>query len=195
MKKCFLIYAAALFILFAGCSIIGQKVSKPKEAAGQVTINFTLTRISGIASNQYAIWIEDDTGKFIRTLFVTDYMARRQGWKVREQTLITWVKATDLKNMSQGEIDAVSSPTPKAGVQTVVWDMKDASGKAVTSGTYVYKIEGSLFWANTELWTGKIKVGGSNQNSQAMVSYFPEGADKLEKVLISDVSASYNPYK
>ncbi len=58
-------------------------------ATGKVTVSFTLTRNRERASNQYAVWIEDEVGRYVRTLFVTDYMAHRQGWKVRQQSLTT----------------------------------------------------------------------------------------------------------
>ena len=186
------VFIAGLLVLFAGCSMLGMKAEKSsQETKGSVTIGFTLTRISGRASNQYAVWIEDEDGQLVRTLFVTDYMARKQGWKVREQTLITWQNIADVKNIPQKDIDAVSGATPQAGRQSIVWDMKDAAGKAVAAGTYVYRIEGSLLWENTEMWTGRIRVGGARESSRAKVSYFPDGADKMERTLISDVSAVY----
>jgi len=145
-----MIFVASLLLLFTGCSILGMRAQKGKqgyqvkEATGNVTINYMLTRISGRASNQYAVWIEDEAGRFIRTLFVTDYMARRQGWKVRQQTLSTWVKVADVKNTPQENIDAVSSATPQSGKLSVVWDLKDVTGKTVVAGIYIYRIEGSL---------------------------------------------------
>jgi len=199
MKKYGMIYVTVLLVLSAGCSILGMRAQKGVQGSlaqpvtGKVTVSYTLTRISGRASNQYAVWIEDDAGRFVRTLFVTDYMARRQGWKVRQQSLSTWVKVADVKNTVQEEINAVSSATPQSGKLSAVWDLKDAAGKAVVAGVYVYRIEGSLQWENTVLWTGKIRVGSARETSQATVSYFPEGADKLGKTLISDVSAVYEP--
>jgi hypothetical protein len=182
--------AVLCLILVLGCAALTQTKSAP---TGKVTVSYTLTRVSGPASNQYAVWIEDEAGRYIRTLFVTNYMARRQGWKVRQQSLVTWVKAADVKNMPQQDIDAMSAATPKAGKLSTMWDLKDAAGKTVPAGVYIYRIEGSLLWANTALWTGKLRVGKSGQASQATVSYFPEGADKLGKTLISDVSAIYEP--
>ncbi|MHB9027591.1 MAG: DUF2271 domain-containing protein [Candidatus Latescibacterota bacterium] len=203
MKKYGAFILAVLF-LFTGCSMMGGKKQQGSEgapakavagktAAGTVTINYTLTRISGRSSNQYAVWIEDGAGKYIRTLFVTDYMARRQGWKVRQQSLATWVKAANVPNMPQQDLDAISGPTPQAGTHSAVWDLKDAAGRPVPAGVYTYRIEGSLLSENTVLWTGKISVGGARQTSRAAVSYFPEGADKLGRTLISDVSAVYDP--
>ena len=199
MGKYIMVWAALVCVVFAGC---GPKVmnthaqeqgSQVAPATGKVTIGYTLTRIKGIASNQYAIWIEDSGGRYVRTLSVTDYMARRQGWKVRQQSLTTWVKVADIKNTPQNDIDAVSGATPQAGKLSFVWDLKDATGKTVVAGFYVYRIEGSLLWEYTVLWTGKIRVGGAQETSKATISYFPEGADKLGRTLISDVLAVYEP--
>ncbi len=179
-----------LFLFFDGTVSAQVKAA----ATGKVTINYTLARISGSASNQFAVWIEDEAGRYVRTLFVTDYMARRQGWKVRQQSLITWVKMADVANLPQQDIDAVSGATPKPDSLSIVWDLKDSKGKPVVSGVYIYRIEGSIRWENTVLWTGKIRVGGVSETSKATVSYFPEGAEK-QGTLITDVSAVYEPVK
>ncbi|MDP2984447.1 MAG: DUF2271 domain-containing protein [Candidatus Latescibacter sp.] len=178
-------------ILVLGCT---AAVKIKAAATGKVTVNYTLTRISGSASNQFAVWIEDEAGKYIRTLFVTNYTARRQGWKARQQSLVTWVKAADVKNLPKEDVDAMSSATPQSGKLSVVWDLKDAAGKPVPAGVYVYRVEGCLLRENNVLWTGKIKVGGARAIShQTTASYYPEGAAKLGKTLISDVSAAYEP--
>ena len=195
MKKHGTIFVAML-LLFTGCSILGirpQKVSQVKEATGKVTISFALSRISGPGSNQYAVWIEDEAGRYVTTLFVTDYMTRRQGWKVRQQSLMNWVGAADLNNMQQQDVDAISSATPQAGTQTVEWDLKDASDKTVNAGVYVYRIEDCLLMENNVLWTGEIRVGGARQTSQPTVSYYPETAKNLGRTLISDISIVYEP--
>ena len=198
MKKQGTIFVAML-LLFAGCSWLGlglQNVgqdSKSQATTGKVTISFTLSRISGPGSNQYVVWIEDEAGRYVTTLFVTNYMTRRQGWKVRQQSLMNWVRAADLNNMPQQNIDAMSSATPQAGTQTVEWDLADTSGKTVNAGVYVYRIEACLLMENNVLWTGEIRVGGARQTSQPTVSYYPETADNLGRTLISDISIVYEP--
>ena len=182
--------AAWCFILILGGAAAAQTQA---AATGKVTVNYTLTRISGSASNQFAVWIEDEAGKYIRTLFVTNYMARRQGWKARQQSLVTWVKAADVKNLPKEDIDAMSSATPQSGKLSVVWDLKDAAGKPVLAGVYVYRVEGCLLWENNVLWTGKISVGKAAASSQAEAGYYHEAAEKLDRTLISDVSAAYEP--
>ena len=190
MKKNVTIFIASLLVLFSGCSMLG---SQSQVVKGKVTINYTLTRISGRGSNQYVIWIEDEAGRYIRTLIVTDYMARRQGWKVRQQSLMNWVRAANLNDIPQQDIDAMSSATPQAGTQTVEWNLKDASGKTVNAGVYVYRIEACLLMENNVLWTGEIQVDGARQTSQPKISYYPETAKNLGKTLISDISIVYEP--
>jgi len=89
------------FLLVAGCGLYGAKgktavPDTTANVANAVTIHYTVTRISGFASNQWAIWIENERGAHVRTLFVNDYTARREGWKNRPQMLVTWRKAIDL---------------------------------------------------------------------------------------------------
>jgi len=187
------IFLVAAALLFAGCSILGIKAPQVREATGMVTVNYTYSRISGPGSNQFAIWIEDESGKLIRTLFVTDYTGRRQGWKVRPQCLTTWMALADVKNAPQESIDAVSGATPQPGNLSAVWDLKDDAGNPVAPGDYVYRIEGNLQMENMVFWTGKIHVGGARQTSNAVVSYAPESAEKLGRTLISTVSAVYEP--
>jgi hypothetical protein len=175
--------------------ILGGTAAAQSQAAtaGKVTVNYTLTRIGGIASNQFAVWVEDEAGKYIRTIFVTNYMARRQGWKTRQQSLVNWVKAVDVKNLPKEDVDALSSATPQSGKLSVVWDLKDAAGKQAPAGIYIYRVEACLLWENNVLWTGKINVGNAAETSRAEAIYYPEAAEKLGKTLISDVTAAYEP--
>lgn len=162
------------------------------EATGRVTISYTLTRLSRIASNQLAIWIEDADGRYVRTLFVTDFTGRRAGWKRRPQTLPTWLQMAGVKEARQSDIDSISAATPASGGHTAVWDLEDRHGKAVAPGTYRYRIEANISWENTAMWTGTIEVGGGRTTSRAGVVYTPRDAEKLG-TLISEVSALYEP--
>ncbi|MDR3588275.1 MAG: DUF2271 domain-containing protein [Negativicutes bacterium] len=157
---------------------------------GTVNISFDLERIGAIASNQYAVWIEDNNGKYIRTLSATRFAATG-GLAKRPATLPTWAKASDWTNNPK-DVDAVSTATPGSGSLTVVWDCKDDSGQAVPAGTYVYKVEGNNFWENGFIWSGTIVVGQGAASSAATVQYLPDQAKATEKgMLVTNVKASY----
>lgn len=183
-----LVLALLVALVVAGSAAVGRA----EGAGGRVTIGYTVTRARQIASDQFAVWIEDAKGQFVRTLFATDFVARRSGWKRRPATTPTWVAAAAVKDTPQGAIDAVSGATPGSGAHTVVWDLKDRDGKPVAPGTYRYRIEGNISWANTVLWTGTIRVGGARESSTATAAYSPPEAAKLNS-LISAVTATYEP--
>lgn len=159
---------------------------------GSVTIFYTFSRLFRIASNQYAIWIEDEQGSFVRTLTATSFVSKRAGWKIRKQAVPVWVKAAGIPGLPQKDVDAVSSPTPRSGAYKVVWDLKDSKGKAVAAGTYRYLVEGNISWDNEVLWTGTILIGGAARSSTAAATYSPADAQR-SGVLISGVSAAYTP--
>ena len=191
IQRTFRITAVAALCLMLG----GAGLSMAQALSGTVTVSYTVSRIPGSASNQWAVWIEDGAGKFVKTLFVTDYMAREQGWKVRTQSLVNWVKAANVPDLPQSALDAVSGATPASGPHSAVWDLTDAAGRPVPAGVYGYRVEASLLRDNTAMFTGKIKIGGEKETSKAEVRYFPAGADTLGRVLISEVSAVFEPGK
>jgi len=160
--------------------------------SGSVTISYTFSRLFRIASNQYAIWIEDEHGSFVRTLTVTGFVSKKAGWKIRKQAVPVWVKAAAVADLPQKDVDAVSSPTPKSGSYKVVWDLKDSKGKTVAPGTYRYVVEGTISWDKEVLWTGAILIGGSARSSSASATYTTADAQR-SGVLISEVSAAYVP--
>ncbi len=162
--------------------------------AGSVTISYSFSHLPRIASNQLAIWVENEQGAFVRTLFATSFAAKRAGWKMRPQTLPTWIKAANVPSLPQKDVDAISGPTPRNGRHSVSWDLRDSSGRLVPPGTYVYRLECNIFWERRVLWTGKITIGDAPQSSEADAVYSPPGAEKTG-ILVSQVAAEYTPGK
>ena len=56
-----------------------------------VSISFDFTKKFGLASNQFAVWVETEKGMLVKNLFVTDFMAGK-GWKKRPESLPSWRK-------------------------------------------------------------------------------------------------------
>lgn len=184
VKRNFAGLCLACALLLATAAVAGA------AAQGAVSISFDLERIGAIASNQYAVWIEDSSGKYVRTLSATRFAATG-GLAKRPATLPTWATASNWVN-SPSDVDAVSTATPGSGSITVVWDCKDNKGQPVPAGTYVYKVEGNNFWANGFVWSGTIVVGQGANLSAATVKYLPDKEAATEKgMLITNVQASY----
>ena len=115
--------------------------------------------MSGFASNQIALWVENDNGEIVKTIFVTDFTASHRGYKKREQSLNHWVSIAKPDKMSDKELDAISSATPKSGTMHFSWDLTDSHGKKVPAGKYFIKLEGTLFAGSNAVYTGSIDTG------------------------------------
>jgi hypothetical protein len=180
--------AAAAILLVCGAAAVPAQAS-----LGNLTVSNTLHHLPRIASNQLAVWIEDSRGTFVRTLFATDFMARRGGFRRRPLCCPEWVQASGLARLSPAEVDAVSGATQSPGVISLVWDCNDAQGRPVPSGEYVYKLEGNLFWDKRVLWTGRIRVGGRASFSVATAEYLPDASAAESGLLVEDVRARFRP--
>jgi hypothetical protein len=149
----------------------GVDISLP--AAGEAVISFEYEKQSGWASNQFAVWIEDAEGNFIKTLYATRYTATG-GYKDRPGSIREWVAKSELASMEKPEVDAITSATPKAGILFYTWDLTDKNGIPVLPGEYNYFVEGSLRWNNSVIYSGLITLGEVVSFSEAYVAYFFE---------------------
>ncbi|MBP5318847.1 MAG: hypothetical protein J6Y77_05545, partial [Paludibacteraceae bacterium] len=71
MKKLTLILGAVVAAV-----VLSAASQKPKNTANEVRMNFMYTRQSIYASNQYAVWVENDKGKLVKTLQVTSFTTK-----------------------------------------------------------------------------------------------------------------------
>ena len=117
-----------------------------------ISINFDFTKKLGLASNQFAVWVETEKGILVKNLFVTDFTAGK-GWEKRPESLPSWRKA-----VKDADIDGISSATPKSGKIQLQWDIKNENGEPVEKGIYKIFIEANIKWENTVLFTCEIKV-------------------------------------
>ena len=163
---------------------------KTAQFFGEVKVSFVYLRQTGMASNQFAVWIEDDTGTFIKTLYATRFTAKG-GWQNRPESIPTWVEAAQPDSLSNGQIDSITGATPQAGDLTYLWDCKDSNGNLVPAGEYRYCVEGSVRWKSRVLYTGTITVGGPAQQSTAEREAY--GDDEEEWNMITNVAAEYYP--
>lgn len=123
-----------------------------------IDISFDFNRVSGPASNQVAVWVEDADENVVRTLYVSDFTGRARGYEKRKDALKHWVADAKPEKMTDQEIDAVSSATPNNGIQKISWDLTDSEGREVPAGTYRICLEGTLFWSSNVLYSGDIDL-------------------------------------
>ena len=187
MKKILLILTALLLLLVTGCG--GQpQASQATPIHHAVEVTLTFSRRDGIATNQFAVWIEDGAGKLVKTLFVTRFTAK-SGWRNRPEALPVWVEKSGIS--AENKADAHSGATPKSGRLSYVWDCTDESGQAVPDGDYTFLAEGTIFWQDAVTYTGTITIGGEQTSVAAEASYTTEEAQTSD--MITDVTVVYTP--
>lgn len=125
---------------------------------------------------QTAVWVEDEKGNFVRTLYVSGFAGNVGS---RQITLPTWGKSSNF------ETDATTSASIDVGHYMYVWDLKDGSGKEIASGKYTIKVEVS-YWPSMQYQLAlavievgdkekKVKVEEGNLIPYLEVRYLPRG--------------------
>ena len=109
-----------IIILFISASTFGQATSG--------TVTFTITTIDNerkySPDHVLAIWVENETGNFVKTL-------QMQGTR-RQKHLETWIAQS-----GGNTVDAVTGPTLRDHTShTVIWNCKDTTGNVVKDGQY-----------------------------------------------------------
>ncbi len=175
-------------VLFALCSLlVGGKTlaaDKPQQtgvSSERLDITFDYQR-GGIASSQYAIWVEDAIGRPVRTIFVTRFTATR-GFSERPDAVPTWVARANPAQMTPDQVDAVSGATPSNGRLHYIWDGKDDQGKTVSAGTYTVFLEGTLYWNTRVLYSAQVQWGGPSSASLPVKVHKTGTSDRNKDVL------------
>ena len=175
----------------AAVSQSGTAAPAQSGTSGKVTVSFPFIRQAGNASNQFAVWVEDKDGKYVKTLFVTDFTVQG-GYKTRREALMTWVERAKLAGTPVNDIDAVSGATPKTGNLIYTWDLLDYRGKPVSEGNYKFFVEGTLFWESNVLFSGAIDLGDTREQNVTAEAQYSAQTEK-NKDMIKTVTAVYTP--
>lgn len=161
-----------VFALISGIFFSGNVFAENEGSVSSVVeVSFDYKKAFSLATNQTAVWVEDEGGKVVKTVYVSDFTAKKRGYRKRENALVHWVAAVNPDSLSDKEIDAVSAATLKNGTQKFIWDLTDSSGSKVADGKYFIKVEGTLYWKSNVLYSaqvdlsgGALKVGEIQQN-------------------------------
>ena len=180
MKK--VLFFWILFITVAMTNVVAQQAQEPQVAA---ELSFDFTRLSGSASNQFAIWIENSQGQYVKTLYATRYTANG-GWRRRETSIPVWVRQSGLAGLERAQIDALTGATPRTGAVTFTWDGTDSRGSVVPMGEYVIILEGTLRWENQVMYRAPIRLGQGAATPAVTVEYTGDAGS--DRAMINNVA-------
>ena len=122
------------YLLMLGIFVIGSMQS---QVTGELTVSVKTSDTGGNykPKNVVSIWIEDSSGKFVKTLMV--YADKRM------KHLNTWETSTNATGSMYNKVDAISGAT-RSNHNTVLnctWNGKDYAGKLVADGNYLLRME------------------------------------------------------
>jgi len=196
MRSIFVALVAVSALIATGCGNSSARQgaaggnSPPSAPEGSVLeVSFDFVRQGGIASNQFAVWIEDAQGQYIRTLYATRFTAAG-GWRRREGSLPQWVRQSGLAGRNQAHVDALTGPTPPAGALRYVWDGRNYAGQPVPQGEYRVFVEASLRWDDRVVYTAVVRLGEAGQVS-ATPEFFGDRTE--ERGMIGPVTVTLRP--
>lgn len=172
-----------------------NKTNSAKTRSLEVSFNYQ--KQAGPGSNQYAVWIENEKGEVVKTLFVTAYTTKgrarggqsaQRGYVVRPACVPTWVKTAKASEQTDQQLDAFSGATPQAsGTQTFTWDFTDQQGRAVPQGKYKVLVEATLYQASDIIYSGNFSTKDKAGNI-ALTSTLTE-PDEQHKDMVTAVKA------
>ena len=181
MKKYLLIFILTAIVLTSAAA------QQAAQAAPAAEITFNYTRLTGSASNQFAIWIEDAQGQHVKTLYATRWTAAG-GFSRRPTSIPLWVKQSNLAGMTKEQVDALSGATPRTGAMSYTWDGTNSRGAAAAAGEYTLVLEATLRWENQVYYRAPINLGKGAANAQVSVEYTTGERDTTaERAMIGDV--------
>ncbi|MDR0323072.1 MAG: DUF2271 domain-containing protein [Treponema sp.] len=179
MKRLFLIILLTTLVFAGAAAQIGAQQLTAAE------LSFTFTRQSGTSSNQFAIWIENAQGQFIKTIYATRYTANG-GWKRRASSLPVWVRKSGLSGLNNAQVEALTGATPRTGSHSYFWDGTDNRGTPVPAGDYVIFLEGTLRRENQVMYRAPIRLGRGPETPEVTVVY--TGDSGVERTMIGNVT-------
>ncbi len=129
----------------------GAEVERVSLTQDQVRVRFQLGFENDVAP-QTAVWVEDASEAFVKTLYVSDFSGHVGGSEI---VLPVWASASEFR------ADAATGASIATGTHTLAWDLTGSGGARVGNGTYTVKVE-VRHWPSMhyQLAAAKIEVGG-----------------------------------
>ncbi len=122
-----------LWILFFVC-LSASWVSAQTNGTLAITVTTSSTGGNYAPKNIVAIWIEDSSGKFVKTLLAYA--------NTRKTHLNTWEASTTIAGSAFNTADAISGATQSShGTRTCQWNGKDYTGKLMADADYKVQME------------------------------------------------------
>lgn len=177
--ECLLILADGQQLRSPGFHTFENKsvTTQPAKAAAwpngnQFTVSFTIDPQNSPKSHRpyVAVWVEDENGKFLRTI---DLWANKKQRKYLRD-LLTWWIASGSRKVKDPTV-AITRATRQAGHYMVTWDGRDAEGNPLTPGKFKIRLE--VAFEDGEDHTSNVIVDCTQPTAEAKLETTPNFHD------------------
>jgi hypothetical protein len=168
-----------------------QSASAPPaaaSAAGSGTLELSFFYNSPLETHptyHTAVWLEDEGGRLVRTLFVSTELAATE-YKI-ETACPDWVKVANWAAAPKDDVAALQGPTPGVGMGDLTFDLAKLG---VAPGTYQFRFQVHVTEEYNVLYRGRLAVDGQTRGV-SLETVFGPGKLETNEVFIRDVSLRY----
>ena len=142
-----------------------------EPAAGHLEITFRLNPADTeefAPSHQTVVWLETPEGRYVRSLFVSEYMS--YGGFMLPEVCPRWHGVSNWEKNYEHEMDSVTAATPKVEKSVLTIDCGKANLKP---GVYRYCVQTHIVEDYNILFIGEIRVGGDENENVAEATFSP----------------------
>lgn len=134
-----------------------------------------------------AIWLEDKSGKLVRTLFVSEVLSDTEYQS--GDICPDWTKKADWGSTEKVIVDAVTRPTPLIGGESYAFDL---GALGVPPGTYGFRLEVHFVEEYNVLFRGELSIGETVGDVNLERVYVPKQREGNQAV-VDSIRARYSP--
>jgi len=155
---------------------------------GYIEISYQLIQVTDpVPSYQTVIWLENADSQFVKSVFVSDWLAYG-GYAYQRYTICpSWNSKANWQDVSMEEFDAATGATPKIGQNSTNFGFKE---NELESGTYICNIETHITANYNIRYSGEIIAKSDTFSVVPIPYYIPEKHPQAGDVLY-DVKMKY----
>jgi hypothetical protein len=162
--------------------------SPSPAATGTVSVSFLYMPPSQIEPTYHtAIWLEDQNGTLVRTLFVSHDLSSTE-YRMGD-ACPDWVNQAHWEKAEPSLVDAVTGPTPNVGSGALAFDVSKLN---LAAGNYRFKLQVHISDKYNVLYTGKLSIGDAANEATLEILYSPSKPPGGTE-FVRDVRAQYVP--
>lgn len=180
--------ASLCSMALCACALQASGGQAPTAAvgAGRLEVSYLYLPPTSIDPTYHtAIWLEDDKGVLISTLYVSQELSA--GEYKMGNACPDWVKKAHWDKAPKSEVDAVTAPTPNVGSEAKVFNLADYG---IVPGVYQFRFQMHVAEEHNVLYRGTLTVGPADSK---LTLEMTQGPGKLMSTdtYVKDVQVRY----